>query len=81
MPGVEPDTSAAPRAEHLVATAFIDADHPVVRAFARRASGGAREEHDRIRRLFAAVRDEIRYDPYCISADPQAYVASAVMVR
>jgi transglutaminase-like putative cysteine protease len=81
MPAAEPDRNAPPRPEHLAATAFIDADHPMVRDFARRAVAGADDEPERIRRLFAAVRDEIRYDPYRISADAQDYVASAVIAR
>ncbi len=31
-------------------------------------------------RLFDAVRDEVRYDPYTLSTDPGDYRASAVLV-
>ena len=75
----ERDTAAPPGPEHLAATAFIDAEHPDVRAFARRAAEPASDNADRIRRLFVAVRDEIRYDPYTASTDPDEYVASHVL--
>jgi len=71
----------APGPQHVAATAFIDAGHPAVRAFAERAVTGATTERERISRLFAAVRDEIRYDPYKLSHDPQDYVASNVISR
>ena len=74
------DLAASPGPEHLACTAFIDADHPVVQAFARRAVDAA-DGPERIRRLFASVRDEIRYDPYSVSRDPGEYVASAVIER
>jgi transglutaminase-like putative cysteine protease len=71
----------APGPEHLAPTSFIDSDHPIVQAFARDAIGTSRDEHERVRRLFAAVRDEIRYDPYAASTDPDDYRASAVIQR
>lgn len=74
-------TRLTPQAEDLAPTAFIDSDHPVVRAFAHEAVDGADAGPERIRRLFAAVRDEIRYDPYSISSDPPDYRASAVIER
>jgi transglutaminase-like putative cysteine protease len=77
----EIDPSAPPGPEHLEATAFIDAGEPVLRAFVQRAVDGAEDGRERIRRLFAAVRDEIRYDPYSMSAEPSGYVASNVIER
>jgi transglutaminase-like putative cysteine protease len=69
---VEPerDPTAPPGPEHLSATEFIDAEHPPVRAFAQRAVEPASDDRDRVRRLFAAVRDEVRYDPYTATAAP-----------
>jgi transglutaminase-like putative cysteine protease len=80
---VQPETDpvAPPGPEHLAATAFIDSEDPVVRAFAQRAVDGAEDGRERIRRLFAAVRDEIRYDPYSISSEPSVYIASNVIER
>lgn len=77
----EPDPSASPGPEHLAATAFIDADHPVVRAFAQSAVDGAKDSRERIRGLFDAVRDGIRYDPYTVSGNPNDHVASNVIER
>jgi transglutaminase-like putative cysteine protease len=68
---------AAP--EYLAPTAYIDAEHPSVRTFAERAVGAAATDRERLSRLFTAVRDEIRYDPYRLSYAPQDYVASNVI--
>ncbi len=77
----EPDLQGDPGDEHLAPTWFLDSDHPVVREFASDAVDGCDEESERIRRLFATVRDAIRYDPYTASADPRDYRASAVIER
>jgi transglutaminase-like putative cysteine protease len=69
----------APGPEDLNPTDFIDSDSPVVRGFVERVAAGARDEHEVASRLFAAVRDCIRYDPYAVSADPADYRASAVL--
>jgi hypothetical protein len=50
----------------LVPTLFINSDHPAVRKFALDAAGDAATEKDKAVRLFYAVRDGIRYDPYRI---------------
>ncbi len=71
----------APGPRHLAATTFIDADHPNVHEFAHRATDGAATERERISRLFTAVRDQIRYDPYRLSHEPRDYVASNVISR
>jgi transglutaminase-like putative cysteine protease len=69
------------RPEHVEPSAFIDSDHPAVQTFARRAVGGAADDRERIRRLFVAVRDEIRYDPYTATDNPHDYLASHVAQR
>ncbi len=58
---------------------FVDADHPDVTAFAARATEGAITDREKAVALFYAVRDEIRYDPYLLSGDPEAYRASGVL--
>ena len=75
----ERDRTATPGPEHLAATDFIDADHAAVRAFAHDTVRPAGDQRERVRLLFAAVRDRVRYDPYTASADPADYVASAVL--
>jgi transglutaminase-like putative cysteine protease len=44
-----------------------------------RVAGDARDEHETVARLFAAVRDGIRYDPYSVSGDPEDYRASNIL--
>ena len=50
-----------------------------MRDFVARVTAGAEGEHDVAALLFAAVRDEVRYDPYRIPTDPADYRASAVL--
>jgi transglutaminase-like putative cysteine protease len=50
-------------AETLASTHFLDFDDPTVAAFARRAAGDG-SARTRAVRLYYAVRDGIRYDPY-----------------
>ncbi len=70
------DQSAA-----LAPTRFVDSDHPDVIAFAEEACGGATGDRDKAARLFRAVRDRLRYDPYSISVDPDDYRASRIVHR
>jgi transglutaminase-like putative cysteine protease len=70
-----------PGPQDLAETAFIDARHPTVQAFAERAVGDAATIQERVSRVFTAVRDEIRYDPYKLSYQPEDYLASNVIRR
>jgi transglutaminase-like putative cysteine protease len=73
------ETAMAPGPETLAPTWFIDSDSDAVRAWASRAVAGAANDPVAIaERLFYAVRDGIRYDPYRVARDPAAYRASAV---
>lgn len=74
IPASMHDLDAARRA-----TPFVDADHPDVRAFARNATADATTPDEAATQLFAAVRDEIRYDPYVLDLRPDAMRASAVL--
>jgi transglutaminase-like putative cysteine protease len=65
----------------LSAGRFIDSDHPSVAAFAARVAGEERDAVATAVRLYYAVRDEIRYDPYMPYDDPETYRASAVLVQ
>ena len=60
-------------------TEFINSDHTAVRQFVDRVLGSAADDRVKVSRLFSAVRDEIRYDPYTLSTDPGDYRASAVL--
>jgi len=74
--GMPPDL---PAADDLAPTSFIDSDSDAVRGFVERVAGEAPDEHETVARLFAAVRDGIRYDPYSVSGDPADYRASNVL--
>jgi transglutaminase-like putative cysteine protease len=73
-PGVAP----APGPEWLAATRFLDSDHPRIRAFAADVVAGAGGDVARAVKLFYAVRDGWRYDPFLVRLTPAHYVASAV---
>ena len=82
--GHDPVGASSPRGAGTAprgADRVIDAEHPDIRAFAERAVAGTTTDRERISRLFTAVRDGIRYDPYQLSYDPQDYVASNVVSR
>ncbi len=65
---------------------FIDSDHPTVADFAARVAGadpstGSGDPVAAAVKLYYAVRDEIRYDPYVAYDDPSNYRASAVLAK
>ena len=66
-------------ADPLAPTWFLDHEHPDVRAFAEDTTGGLSDDADRAAALFAAVREEIRYDPYRVDLRREAMRASAVL--
>ena len=66
---------------YLRPTAFIDADHPRVRELAETAAGGAADAVEKAVRLYYAVRDGLRYDPYGIDFSDAGLTASAVIAR
>lgn len=70
-----------PGPAYLKPTAYLDHDSPAVQAFVEEAVGDARTEADKAVRLFYAVRDGIRYDPYRISDDPTTYRASDILAK
>jgi transglutaminase-like putative cysteine protease len=70
----------SPGPEHRVRpTAVIDSEHPDVAAFAREHAQGATDEIDRAVRLYYAVRDGIRYDPYGAVIDVPGLRASTTL--
>ncbi|HSV97748.1 MAG TPA: transglutaminase-like domain-containing protein [Spirochaetota bacterium] len=68
-------------AAYLEPTAILDSDHPRVRAFAAAAINGSSGRIEKAVRLFYAVRDGIRYDPYTPFHLPGHYRASEVIAR
>ena len=62
----------------LATTWFIDHDHPDVASFAADAVGDAVGPTEQAIAVFHRVRDGIRYDPYGISYEPDAFRASTI---
>lgn len=62
----------------LEPTWFIDFDDARVSAYADRAAGDASGQTETAIRLFHAVRDDIRYDPYGVSYAPGEFRASSI---
>jgi transglutaminase-like putative cysteine protease len=68
-----------PNIEYLAPTYFLDFGSEAVRAFAADTVAGAQDDGERAVRLYYAVRDAIRYDPYRMGIRPEAYRASSVL--
>jgi len=62
--------------ENLAPTPIVDSDHPEVMAFAQQNAAEARDALDAAIRLYYAVRDGIRYDPYTVGSDAESLRAS-----
>ncbi len=65
----------------LSPTRFVESDSPEVRGFVDKALASlASDASDREKavRLFEAVRDDIRYDPYTFELEPEGYYASRI---
>ena len=77
----QPVTVREDLAPYLAPTWFVDCDHPAVVGHAAAVVAGACSDAERATRLFYAVRDEVRYDPYLVGDDPATYRASAVLAR
>ncbi len=69
------------RAACLAASATVDADHADVRAFATDAIADATDDRTRAVRLYYAVRDRFRYDPYALQLDVAGLRASTTLAR
>ncbi len=61
---------------YLQASRFIDCDSAEVQAFAQRETTGATTDRDKAIRLYYAVRDQIRYDPYKFYLTEENFKAS-----
>ncbi len=64
---------------YLSPAEYVDSDHPSVRRKAAEVAGGAADRVEQASRLYRAVRDGIRYDPYIDYTDPETYRASSVL--
>lgn len=68
-----------PGPEYLASTRFLDCDNDAVRRFALQTAAGEKNDLARAVKLFYAVRDGVRYDPFSMRLDPAIYVASHVL--
>ena len=75
---MESDTDLAP---FLTPSATIDSDHPAIRRFADETAGQAAAPQEITRRLYDAVRDGVRYDPYAIDLSVEGLRASATLAK
>jgi transglutaminase-like putative cysteine protease len=64
---------------YLRPTAILDSDHPRIKALARQSAGQSSNPVDQAVRIYYAVRDAIRYDPYYPFYLPEHYQASNVL--
>ena len=65
--------------EFLQPTTFIDSDSATVKAFAFEAIEGATSNIEKAIRLYYAVRDSIRYDPYKFYLNEENFTASKTL--
>jgi transglutaminase-like putative cysteine protease len=66
---------------YLRPTYAIDSDAPSIIAFAKRAVGDAKDAIEKAVKLYYAVRDDIRYDPYNIDLTRAGLRASVILER
>ena len=65
----------------LAATEFLDYRHPAIRDFVAATVDGGGTAKDQAVRLYYAVRDGIRYDPYSASMQREAMRASTTVIN
>ena len=63
---------------YLAPAELIDSGHPDIVAYAA-AKAGQGDDRTRALRLYYAVRDDLRYDPYNTAMRPEAYRASTTL--
>jgi transglutaminase-like putative cysteine protease len=67
--------------EYLQPSATIDCDHPAVTRFAEQCVSGMTDSREKGVRLYYAVRDGLRYDPYGIDLSIEGLRASNTLAR
>lgn len=66
---------------YLAPTYFLDFNSYAVKRFAERACLHAGSQMERALRLYYAVRDDIRYDPYDLNHSREAFKASTIITK
>ena len=65
----------------LTPSETVDSDHPAIRRLAEETAGQAATTEEAARKLYYAVRDGIRYDPYAIDLSVAGLRASATLAK
>lgn len=65
--------------EYLAETKFFDFNHPRVQEFIRQHTQDGQDQIGKAQSLYLAVRDLIRYNPYCFQPSPDHVSASHVL--
>lgn len=76
-----PGEVPVPGPAYLAATHYFDTGHPLIRAFVDKAIAGETTDIGRAIKLFYAVRDGWRYDPFSILSSSDSYIASNILQR
>ena len=74
-----PGRSPVPGPAYLESTRFFDWTTDSVRVFAEKSIGSETSELGKATKLFYAVRDGWRYDPFSMRLTPEIYIASNVL--
>ena len=64
---------------NLISTDFIDSDNSAIIRFANETVGSEQDQTQKAIKLYYAVRDSIRYDPYRIQLTPNGLRASTTL--
>ena len=67
--------------KYLQPTFFIDSDNSDVVEYSQKVIGDAKTDIEKGIRLYYAVRDNIRYNPYSIDMSPEGFKASTTLRR
>jgi transglutaminase-like putative cysteine protease len=74
-----PTAAPEPGPEYLASTRFLDCASEAVQRFARATIAGETADVGKAVKLFYAVRDGWRYDPFAMRLDAAQYVASNIL--
>lgn len=77
---MRPMSAPEDSALYLRPTYFVDCDSEAVTRFTAEAAGDGTDV-EKARRVFLAVRDAIRYDPYVADFEPRSFKASTTLER
>ncbi|MBV1884756.1 MAG: transglutaminase-like domain-containing protein [Gammaproteobacteria bacterium] len=65
--------------QYLTPTEFLDSDNPEVQRYAQQVVEGSSNDQEKAVKLYYAVRDNFRYNPYAFMGGDDTFVASNVL--